>query len=60
MQPGEAGFAAKGFANDLRAKARPAHAKQCHIGKARPPDILGELLQLRDTLELLVDDPQPS
>src|SRR5262252_5753676 len=49
-QPRVARLGAEGFGEDLRAEARATHAEQQHILKPGALNVVGEVLQMGDTL----------
>ena len=53
-------FAAESLSEYLRAEARSTHAEQQHVLEPRALDVVGEVLEVHDPLQLLIDDLQPA
>ncbi len=60
MQLGVGRLAAEGLGENLWAEARATHAQQQHILEAGTLYVVGEVLEMPDPLQLLVDDIEPT
>ena len=55
-----AGLGAEGFGEDLRAEARATHAEQQHILEPGALNVVCEVLEMRNPLQLFVNDVKPA